>query len=152
MSTPRPRPHGDSFLELEVAQLRAQVAALTELLIECGVVDRSMLEGRLNGAAARIVPRPLGAAPKKKPGLLARLFAKPAAAPKPRPTDGVVRQPQAPDETIPNVNLPFKPVALYGEPDRSTPVRLTPTDVGKCERCWRIRPLAANRLCFRCGG
>ena len=139
MSSPKIRPHGDSLLEIELAQLRAQVAALTELLVECGVVDRSMLQGRLNGAAARIKPRKLGAAPRKR-GFFARLFSRSAtkevgAIPTPVPRDT--------DATIPTV-MPFKTDNLYDER------RLTPIGVGKCERCWRMRPLSANKLCFRC--
>jgi hypothetical protein len=148
MSSPKTRPHGDSLLELELAQLRAQVAALTDLLVECGVVDRSMLEGRLNGAAARIRPRKLGAAPKKKRGVLARIFSREHSE------VGAVPNTRLADQTMPTVNLPFKPVALYGESERITTDkrerRLTPLNVGKCERCWRMRPLSANRLCFRC--
>ena len=137
MSSPKTRPHGDSLLEIELAQLRAQVDALTALLIECGVVDRSMLQGRLEGAAARVVPRKLGLPP-RKPGLFARLFAR-------RPREaGAIPTPREADATVPNVTLPFKPDGLYDER------RLTPIGVGKCERCWRMKPLSANRLCFRC--
>lgn len=132
MSSPKPRPHGDSALEIQVAQLQAQVAALTDLLIECGIVDRSMLEGRLRGAAARVAPQALGLPP-RKPGLLARIF----------------RRDERADQTIPTVDLPFKPVALYGDSERLER-HLTPTNVGKCQRCWRIRPLSAGRTCVRC--
>ena len=137
MSSPRAKPHGDSLLEIELAQLRAQVAALTELLIECGLVDRSMVQGRLNGAASRVKPRPLGLAP-RKPGFWARLFSRR------REEVGAIPTPREADETVPNVSLPFKPDGLYDER------RLTPIGVGKCERCWRMKPLSANRLCFRC--
>jgi hypothetical protein len=138
MSSPKIRPHGDSLLEIELAQLRAQVAALTDLLVECGIVDRSMLQGRLNGAAARIKPRKLGAAPRKR-GFFARLFS--------RPTEevGAIPMPREADATIPTV-MPFKhDDGLYDEQRR-----LTPIGVGKCERCWRMKPLSANKLCFRC--
>jgi hypothetical protein len=134
MSSPRPTPHGGTVLETQVAQLQAQVAALTDLLVECGVLDRSMLRGRLQGAAARVSPRPLGQAPKKR-GLFSRMFKR--------------EEPRA-DQTLPQVNLPFKPVALYGDSERITERRLTPTEVGKCQRCWRIRPVSAARLCSRC--
>src|SRR2546423_5689596 len=127
MSSPKVRPHGDSLLEIELAQLRAQVAALTELLVECGIVDRSMLQGRLNGAAARIRPRKLGLAPKKT-GFFARLFSR-------RPTEevlaGTVPTRREADATIPTV-MPFSNDNLYDEQRR-----LTPIGVGKCERCWR---------------
>jgi hypothetical protein len=101
---------------------------LTDLLIECGIVDRSMLEGRLKGAAARVAPSPLGLPPKKQ-GVLSRLFR---------------RERHDTDQTIPTVNLPFKPVALYESE------RIAATEMGKCQRCWRIRPLSAGRLCSRC--
>jgi hypothetical protein len=136
MSSPRPTPHGGTVLEIQVVQLQAQVAALTDLLVECGVLDRSMLQGRLQGAAARVSPRPLGLAP-KKPGLLWRIFKR--------------EEPRAPraDQTLPQVNLPFKPVALY-DSERISERHLTTTEVGKCQRCWRIQPLSVARLCARC--
>jgi hypothetical protein len=146
-----------SELELEIAQLRAQVRALSDLLVECGVLDASMVNGRLLSAASRVAPRPLGRPPApptrpKKPGFWSRLFRSektpPAAPPPQRGKSGRVA-----DATVPEVNLPFAAQVLYGETDMHTLEKrrnLTPTEVGKCQRCWRMRPLASNHLCSRC--
>jgi hypothetical protein len=144
MSHPKVSPGADHALQIEVAQLRAQVRALVDLLAECGLVDRSMLEGRLSGAASRVAPKALGLPPAKKPGLLGRLFRQEPSEPS--------RPGRLADQTLPAVELPFQPVPLYGDSDLQTTDRrrLTPTEVGKCQRCWRMRPLSAGRLCARC--
>ena len=144
-------------LEIEVAQLRAQVRAMGQLLVECGIVDASMLQGRLAGAASRVAAQsgaPRISAPTvapRKPGFWSRLFGKkqPIVA---VPEVGAVPIPRLPDQTEPVVQLPFRAKLLYAEPDLQTDKRrnLTPTDVGKCQRCWRMRPLAVNKLCSRC--
>jgi hypothetical protein len=146
----------NSELELEVAQLRAQVRALSDLLIECGVLDASMVNGRLLSAASRVAPRPLGRppAPPKKIGFWARLFRRKEPT---RPGLPPIRAKASriADATVPEVNLPFAPQVLYGETDMHTLEKrrnLTPTEVGKCQRCWRMRPLASNHLCSRCAG
>ncbi len=145
-----------SQIEIELAQLRAQIRAMGQLLVECGVVDASMLQGRLAGAASRVAAQsgaPRISAPPRRPkkSLWSRLFARKELAVEPQLPEAipVYRQP---DQTEPVVQLPFRPKLLYAEPDLNTDKRrnLTPTDVGKCERCWRMRPLAANRLCSRC--
>jgi hypothetical protein len=142
---------------IEIARLRAQVRALADLLIECGIVDEAMVEGRLRAAArkpqlarGRAEPRTARA----RRSFLSRLFGR-------DPTDpsisnsivGAVPTTKLADQTSRVTNLPFDPSVLYTERDMQTEKKranLTPTDVGKCERCWRMRALASSRLCFRC--
>jgi hypothetical protein len=167
MSMPRVSPvqqHDESDPAVEIARLRAQVRALADLLIECGIVDAAMVEGRLRAATARL-PKPQPARGRVEPrgarvrrSFLSRLFRR-------DPTDpsisdaivGAVPTTKLTDQTSRVINLPFDPSVLYAEPDLQTDrhtdrkrTNLTPTDVGKCERCWRMRALASSRLCFRC--
>jgi hypothetical protein len=137
-------------LELEVRQLRAQVRALADLLIECGVIDAAMIEGRLNGAAARIA----GWLPstertervQRKRGFFSRLFSR-----KKDVAIGAAPISRLADETARVITAGYEP-PLYAEPDLTKRrTGLTPTEMGKCEHCWRVRPLAADRLCSRCG-
>ena len=45
-------------LEAEVARLRHMVMVMAEMLVECGVVDQAMIEGRLRVARAAELPLP----------------------------------------------------------------------------------------------
>jgi hypothetical protein len=156
MSVPRLKAQ-PTQLEIEVAQLRAQVRAMGQLLVECGVVDASMLQGRLAGAASRVAAQsgaPLlrSAVEEEERGFWSRLFGKKELV-DPNEVGPIPTTHLKADQTEPVVQLPFRPKLLYAEPDLNTDKRrnLTPTEVGKCERCWRMRPLAANKLCSRCG-
>jgi hypothetical protein len=134
-------------IEAELAELRAQVRVLADLLVECGVVDAGMIRGRLSGAAARARGR-LPPPPLKKRGFFARLFRR-----REQTMPGAVPSTHMEDRTIPEVLLPFDAQVLYGERDLQGDKRnrgLTPTAIGKCERCWQVRPLSRERLCSRC--
>jgi hypothetical protein len=173
IATPAPKillPPPAESAEVEVVRLRAMVGVLAELLVECGVVELGMVEGRLRTAAATSAA-PAGASDDevpslKKPGLFAQLFAKLG---KPKPQARRAAAPPAPpvDETARFAKLPFDTESLYDEPDRATeqasmqargltPVRQVPqppvaaTNVGVCTRCWKRRPLEAGRMCADC--
>jgi hypothetical protein len=165
MSVPKAQatPVSNVQLMLEVVQLRAQVRELSVLLTECGILDASMVNGRMQHAASRALRDKRGSGPRaaqQKQGFWARLFRRnkpepfvPMRLKDSREITGPIATGKLADQTVPVVELPFNDSILYGEPDLSNTTErrsLTPTEIGKCERCWRMRPLASDHLCFRC--
>jgi hypothetical protein len=140
VSLPEP---SDESLEAEVAQLRQMVQALSELLVECGVFDASMVEGRMRLAVeASPMPRP-----KRRwwTRLLARLSAVRAAAPSSPSAEETTRVPK----------LPFDMTTLYddaGSSSATSPRSPSFEEVvlGHCSRCWNHAPLTRGQLCARC--
>jgi hypothetical protein len=141
-------PDESTSLEAEVVRLRRMVQALAEMLVECGVVDSSMVEGRLRLASQEFSL--------KKPSFWSRLWRKKeeiGAIP-------MVMMPPSIDQTMPVEKLPFEVQSLYDESGGPSPSVVAPplamtlaarTSVGNCARCWRRAPLSAGQLCARCG-
>jgi hypothetical protein len=134
-------------LEAEVVRLRRMVHALAEMLVDCGVVDSSMVEGRLRLASVETEQLAV-----KKPSLWSRLFGR-----KNQDLIGAVPSVMMPvDQTVPVQKLPFEVQSLYDEHNgpsvvapglaATTAARAT---VGNCARCWRRAPLQ-GQLCARC--
>jgi hypothetical protein len=145
-------PDEKASLEAEVVRLRRMVHALAEMLVDCGVVDSSMVEGRLRIASVESEDFAI-----KKPSLWSRLFGK-----KPSLVGAVPAVMMPVDQTVPVQKLPFEVQSLYDEnapsvvaPGQAFPQQGSTTiaraTVGNCARCWRRAPLQTGQLCARCG-
>jgi hypothetical protein len=153
MAVPVEAPDAGESLEAEVVRLRRMVHALAEMLVECGVLDASMVEGRLR--LASVAPEPLHPSMQsfsiKKPGLWTRLFGKETKEPV-----GAIPAVMMPvDQTVPVQKMPFEVKSLYDESGGPSVVAPGMTlaaraAVGNCARCWRRVPLNAAQLCARC--
>jgi len=148
-------PPPDLSLAAEVVRLRRMLQAMAEMLVECGVVDASMVEGRLHLAAERSAET-LAEVSLKPVGLWTRLFGRKKAT---RPdVEGVVPAAMMPiDQTVPVEKLPFEVQSLYDESGASRvgsapkkPPTLEQTKLGTCNRCWRRAPINSGSLCARC--
>jgi hypothetical protein len=109
---PDPEPN----TELEVIRLRRMVHAMAEMLVECGVIDASMVEGRLRLAAIPFLPPA-----RKKLSWWTRLF-------RTRSKDlGAVPTVMMPiDQTVPVQRMPFEVQSLYDEGNLPSVVVATP--------------------------
>jgi hypothetical protein len=141
----------------ELARLRRMVQTLGDILVECGVVDPAIVEGRLR--AASLDPDGAAEMPSlKRPGLFARLFHRASQE------QSVPMAPIPVDQTTRVALLPFEAQSLYDEPigstNRRSPFarRATPASsrassaphAGTCARCWRRAPVDGGNLCARC--
>jgi hypothetical protein len=158
VAAPVTLPPPDPSLEREVVRLRRMVLAMAEMLVECGVVDASMVEGRLHFAASAS-PQPASEEISLKPaGLWARLVSKLGKKRNARSQTGVVPTTMMPiDQTVPVEKLPFEVQSLYDESGASKigsapkkPPTLEQTKLGACNRCWRRAPINSGSLCARC--
>ncbi len=148
-------PEAELSLDAEVVRLRRMVHALAEMLVECGVVDASMVEGRLRLASVQMEVPSL-----KKPSWWSRLFRRKEPAP---PAGAVPAVMMPVDQTAPVQKMSFEVQSLYDEtggPSVVAPgMAALPTQgltqaaratVGNCTRCWRRAPLSTGQLCARC--
>jgi hypothetical protein len=155
-------------LEAEVVRLRRMVHALAEMLVECGVVDASMVEGRLRLASAAVRGEADGTVGElsdvslKKPSLWSRIFGKK----QPPPVVGAVPAVMMPvDQTVPVQKMSFEVQSLYdehggssvvapgqtlGSAPKQAPTTVARATVGNCSRCWRRAPLQTGQICARC--
>jgi hypothetical protein len=92
-----------SEIELEVERLRRMVRAMAEMLVEHGLIDASIVEGRLRLAAIPYLPTP-----PKKASWWSRLFHKEEIGAIP-----TVMMPV--DQTAPVQRMPFEVQSLYDE-------------------------------------
>jgi hypothetical protein len=147
-------------LEAEVVRLRRMVQAMAQMMVECGVVDPSMVEGRLHHAAEAMAPA-LDGVSLKPASLWARLFGRQRGREKAARVDasGAVPTVMMPpgDQTVPVEKLPFEVQSLYDESGASKigsapkrPPTLEETKLGTCNRCWRHAPINSGSLCARC--
>ncbi len=173
LALPEPALHGDASLQLEVLRLRRMVHAMAEMLVECGVVDPAMVEGRLRSASE--APSPPGdetyddgdddVPSLKKVGFWARLFGRrrPTTTVKPTvttaATGAIPTALLASDETVPVTKLPFEVQSLYDEagnsmvgsgPKQPRPPTLDVPRPGTCNRCWRRALVNSGQVCARC--
>jgi hypothetical protein len=144
-------PDADPSLGAEVVRLRRMVHALAEMLVEHGIVDSSMVEGRLHLATVDADPLDFSA---KKPSWWARLWKKQEP-----PADvGAFPAVMMPvDQTVPVQKMSFEVQSLYDETGGPSVVAPTQgmttaarTRVGNCTRCWKRSPLSTGQLCARC--
>ena len=143
-------PDVEDSLEAEVIRLRRMVHSLAEILVESGIVDASIVEGRLrlsgNGSGTHKIPS------LKKPSLWSRLFTRKQR----NDYDGAVPIAMMPvDQTVPVQKMPFEVQSLYDEtggPSVVAPAMTRPdkVGVGNCARCWKRAPLNSGSLCARC--
>ncbi len=154
--------------EIDVARLRAMVEVLAQTLVDTGLVDRAIVEGKLRAAAATAVPdAPALPSPPslKRPGLWASLFGRKRAREEPAPPELPLAPIPMPlpgaDQTNRVVRPPFPIQSLYDEPessDRTTNQKrssshdtiATPPRFGVCDRCWRNRALDSRGHCEAC--
>ncbi len=101
-----------SSLEEEVARLRHMVRVMADVLVECGVVDQSMIEQRL-----RMPPSLMEYAPPARPGFWSRLFGRRALDVGAVPS--VIISGET-DRTVEVQRLPFEVQSLYDEPGAPT--------------------------------
>jgi hypothetical protein len=156
-------------LSEEVVRLRRMVHAMAEMLVECGIVESAMVEGRLRLASEAPLPslQTEQVPSLKSPGFFTRLWARwfrraPAMAP--LDDDGVVSMAIPPDQTVPVQKLPFEVQSLYDDvgpsqvgsmPRAAAAAAAKPTTVarqrhGTCNRCWRRGQLDTGQVCVRC--
>ena len=140
-------PDAEESLDAEVIRLRRMVHSLAEILVESGIVDSSIVEGRLrlSGNSTGVIPS------LKKPSWWSRLWKK-----KERDDFGAVPMAMMPiDQTVPVQKMPFEVQSLYDEaggPSVVAPAMTRPdkVSVGNCSRCWKRAPLNSGSLCARC--
>jgi hypothetical protein len=159
-------PPSSGSLEIDVARLRAMVEVLAQVLVDTGLVDHAIVEGKLRAASATAIPDEPALPSLKRRGLWASLFGrKPAPAPAPPPPELPSAPPPTPlpaaDQTNRVARLPFPIQSLYDEPESSERTTnqkrsgshdtiATPPRFGMCNRCWRQRALDATGLCESC--
>jgi hypothetical protein len=140
-------PEAEESLESEVFRLRRMVHSLAEILVESGIVDSSIVEGRL-----RLSGNSTGKIPSlRKPSWWSRLFKR-----KKQQDYGAVPMAMMPiDQTVPVQKMPFEVQSLYDEtggPSVVAPAMTRPdkVSVGTCARCWKRAPINSGSICARC--